>query len=151
MRWGGRLVIASSRLQAEHQVGAALGGGHRVDLVDDHGVDVDQGAAHLAGEHQVEALGGGDQQIHRAAGKSLAVARAGIAGAHRHGRLHEGHAEPLRRMLDTDEWRAQVLLDVEGQRPERGDVEHPGARLGIRRFAGDRRGDQAVDAGEEGR
>ena len=44
MRCGGRLVIASSRSSDEHQVRAALGGGHRVDLVDDDGLDVDERA-----------------------------------------------------------------------------------------------------------
>ncbi len=31
--------------ERERQVGAALGGGHRVDLVDDHGVDTDERVA----------------------------------------------------------------------------------------------------------
>ena len=62
-------------LEAEHQVGAALGGGHRVDLVDDDRVHVDQRAAHLAGEHQVQALGRGDEQVDRAPRQRLTILR----------------------------------------------------------------------------
>ena len=40
--------------ERQHQVGAALGGGQRVDLVDDHGLDVDERVARRRREHQVQ-------------------------------------------------------------------------------------------------
>ena len=39
IRWAGRSSSASSRSRRQRQVGAALGAGDRVDLVDDHGLD----------------------------------------------------------------------------------------------------------------
>ena len=134
-------------LQAEHQMGAALGGGHGVDLVDDHGVHIDQRVADLAGEHEVEALRRGDQQVRRAATELLTLPAGGVAGAHRHGGLDERNLQPLRRQADAHQRRAQVLLHVERQRPQRADVEHPGTGLRLGRFAGD----QPVDAAEERR
>ena len=67
MRCGGALVICSSRSSVSIEVRAALGGRERVDLVDDHRLDVDQRLARRRGEHQVEALGRGDEQVGRAA------------------------------------------------------------------------------------
>jgi len=81
--------------EAEHQVRAALGGGHCVDLVDDDGVDVDERAAHFAGEHQVQALGRRDQQVDRATRQRLPIAWTGVAGAHRNRRLVERHTQAL--------------------------------------------------------
>ena len=134
-------------LEAEHEVRPSFGGGHRVDLVDDDGVHVDQRVAHLAGEHQVQALGRGDEQVDRAPGQCLAILRRGVAGAHGHCGLDERHTEPLGRQPDAHQRRAQVLLDVERQRPQRGDVQHLRARLGIDRRC--RRRDQAIEAGKE--
>ena len=52
-------------LEADAEVGAALGAGDGVHLVDDHRVDAAQGLARLAGEHQEERLGRGDQDVRR--------------------------------------------------------------------------------------
>ena len=57
-------------------------------------------------------------------------------------RLGERHAEPLGGEADAHQRRPQVLLDVERQRPQRRDVEHPGA-LAARRARGVR--DEPVD------
>ena len=61
----GRSVSAAEPLQAERQVGAALGAGDGVHLVDDHVLHAAQRLARLAGEHQVQALRGGDQDVRR--------------------------------------------------------------------------------------
>ena len=57
-------------------------------------------------------------------------------------------AKPLGRQRDAHQRRPQVLLDVEGQRPQRRDVQHPGAGLRLARAAGDVH--QPVDRGQEG-
>ena len=48
IRWAGRSSSASSRSRLTRQVGAALGAGDGVHLVDDHGLDAAQGLAGLA-------------------------------------------------------------------------------------------------------
>ncbi len=119
--------------EGERQVGSALGGGHGVDLVDDHGLDPLQRLARRRGEHEIERLGRGDQQVGRATDQPLAFIRLGVAGAHRHLWRGERDADPLGRQPDARQGRPEVLLDVERQRPQRRDVEHSravGARLG---------------------
>ena len=64
-------------LQAQRQVGAALGPGDGVDLVDDHRADAGEDVLPARGEQQVEALGGGDQDV----GRACAASAAGRAGA----------------------------------------------------------------------
>ncbi|CAB5001345.1 unannotated protein [freshwater metagenome] len=142
-------TVACDRLQpfqAEHQVRATLGGGHRVDLVDDHRVHAGQRVGHRTGEHQVQALGRGDQQVGRAARQLRPLAAAGVARAHRHAGFGERHAQPLGRQANAHQRRAQVLLHVERQRPQRRDVEHLDAlhRLGVCRPR-----HEPVDAAEE--
>ena len=66
----------SSRSRLSDEVGAALGPGHGVDLVDDHRADAGQHLRPARGEQQVQALGGGDQDVRRACAAS-AGARAG--------------------------------------------------------------------------
>ena len=110
--------------ERERQVGAALGGGHGMDLVDDHGLDALQRLGGRRREHQVERLGRGDQQVGRTPDQLLALVGLGVAGAHRHLGRRERHADPLGGEPDADQRRAQVLLDVERQRPQRRDVEH---------------------------
>jgi hypothetical protein len=68
--------------EGEGHVGAALGGGEGVDLVDDHGLDIDQRGAGLRGEHQVERFGSGDEDVGWAADERPALLRGGVAGAH---------------------------------------------------------------------
>ena len=131
--------------EREREVRAALGGRERVDLVDDHGLDAAQDLARLRGEHQVERLGCGDQDVGRRARDVLAFLGGRVAGAHRDGGRRERRAEPLGRERDPGERRAEVLLDVDGERAQRRDVEHPAA-LALR---GNRRVAEPVDRGEE--
>ena len=61
---------------------AAAVAGESVDLVDDDGVDLAQGfAGPLGGEHQVEGLGGGDEDVGRTGDESAAAGGFGVAGA----------------------------------------------------------------------
>ncbi len=118
-------------LERERQVRAALGARERVDLVDD-----DRRGRRAAisraprGEHQVERLGRRDQDVGRARGDAPALLGRRVAGAHR--RRSAGAASTPRRsaaQADAGERRAQVLLDVDGERPERRDVEDAAALL----------------------
>ena len=106
-------------LERQREVRAALGGCERVDLVDDDGLDAAQDLARLRSEHQVERLGRGDEDVGRRAGDVLALFRGCVARAHGHGRRRERLAETLGRERDAGERRAQVLLDVDGERAQR--------------------------------
>ena len=108
-------------LEGQRQVGAALGLGDGVDLVDDHGLDPGEDLAHLRGDHQVERLRGGDQDVGRRALHRLALLLRRVAGPQADRDLG---ADSLQR-------RAQVALDVVGERLQRRDVDdlRPGAEL----------------------
>ena len=64
-------------LERQRQVRAALGAGHRVHLVDDHRLDTAQRLAGLAGEHQEQRLGRGDEDVGRACGRTGGARRPG--------------------------------------------------------------------------
>jgi hypothetical protein len=50
-------------LEGEHQVRAALRGGHRVDLVDDDGLDAAERLARRRRQHQIEGFRRRDQDV----------------------------------------------------------------------------------------
>ena len=114
-------------LEREREVRAALGRRERVDLVDDHCLDAAEYLARLRREHQVERLGRGDEDVGRGARDVLAFLRRRVAGAHRDRGRGERRAEPLGGERDAGERCAQVLLDVDGERAQRRDVEDPAA------------------------
>ncbi len=122
--------------ERQREVRAALGAGHRVDLVDDHPADAPEDLARLRGEHQVQRLRRGDQDVGRAGLDPAAFARRGVAGAHRDARLVDVLAQPLGREPDPGEGRPQVLLDVDGERSQRGDVQDAAPLVGGRRGIG---------------
>jgi hypothetical protein len=102
-----------------------------MDFVDDDRLDVGEGVGGVRREHQVEALGRRDQQIRRAPQHRLALARRGVAGAHPDLRKVESagrsarfvDVDPFGSKGDAGQWRAQVLLHVEREGPERRYVE----------------------------
>ena len=102
----------SQPFERESQVRAALGGRHRVDLVDDARLSAGEQLLRAAGQHQVERLGGGDQDVGRLAEHRLPLALGRVAGAH--GDLEVG-ADPAQRD-------AEVAVDVVGERLQRGHV-----------------------------
>ena len=73
-------------LEREREVRAALGGGDRVHLVDDHRLDAGQHLARARREHQVQALGRRDQDVGRRAQHAPALLGRRVAGAHGHAR-----------------------------------------------------------------
>ena len=84
-------------LERERQVGAALGRREGVDLVDDDRLDADERLARRRGEHEVEALGRGDEEVGRAADELLAFVGGRVAGAHRRRSARRRHARAARR------------------------------------------------------
>ncbi len=98
-------------LKREREVSAALAGGHRVDLVDDHRLDRVEHLARRRGQDQVERLGRRDQDVGRAAAHRRAIPLRRVAASHRH-RDRAGQ-------VDAGERRAQVLLDIVVERLER--------------------------------
>ena len=146
---GRRAPQVLEALQAQREVGAALGAGDRVDLVDDHVLDAPQDLASLAGQQEVEALGGRDEDVRRVADEVAALVRGGVAGP-------GGDADARRRVAqagglegDARERGAQVPLHVVGQGLERADIEDAdGAGL----FPGGRRPgvlNQPIEAPQE--
>ncbi len=153
MRWGGAVADCSQPLERERQVRAALGGGERVDLVDDHRLDAAQRLARRRGEHQVERLGRGDEDVGRVADQLAAVVGRGVAGAHADGRLAERLAQPLGRQRGCP--RAAPAGSSRRRRPAPAAARRRRARAGRwspRPSAGRprARSDQAVDAPQEG-
>ena len=63
----------------------ALGGGEVVNLIHDNRGNAGEGVAGGAGEHEVEGLGGGDEDVGRVADELAALARGGVAAAYAHG------------------------------------------------------------------
>ena len=102
--------------------------------------------ARLRGQHQVQRLGRGDQDVGWSAQQTAAFACVGVAGADADGR-HVGKrcAQPAGFRLDARERCPQVLLDVDGECPQRRDVEHPRPPLAF----GRRLGREAVDRPQE--
>ena len=73
------------------------------------------------GEHQVQRLRRGDEDVRRLAEHRLALSLRGIPGADRH----------LQVDADAPQRQAQVAVDVVGQRLERRDVDQPDPGLGV--------------------
>ena len=135
-------------LEREGEVGAALGAGDGVNLVDDHGLDAGQRLARGRGEDEEERLGRRDEDVGRGARERPALVGGGVAGADGHGDVGLGQAEPGGGVPDADERAAQVALDVDGQRLHRRDVEDPAALLPL---LGDGLGGEPVERPEERR
>ena len=127
---GGALQEVVEALQGQGQVGAALGAGEGVDLVDDDGLHGAQRGAHGAGEHEVEGLRRRDEDVRRAGGQAAALGGGGVPGAHAHAH-RDGRAPELRGGRgNAGQGAAQVALDVDPQRLERGDVQDAHAAPG---------------------
>ena len=122
-------------LHAQRQVRPALGLRDRVDLVHDQPLHALEQLSRARGEHEVERLRRGDQHVRRLAQHRLPLALRRVAGAEPHRHVA---ADALQR-------RAQVALDVVGERLERRDVDEPRAASVV----GDGLGHQPVEAPEE--
>jgi hypothetical protein len=103
-------------------VGAALGAGKRVDLIDDDPLHPGERVARLRGEQQVERLGGGHEDVRRTAAEHAPLLGRRVAGAHGDAHLAWIFAAVLGGQAYTGQRRTQVALDVMDERLERGDV-----------------------------
>ena len=131
--------------EAEGEMRAALRGGHRVHLVDDDVLDAAQDLARLAGEQEVERLRRRDEDVRRCPRELPSSVGRRVAGAAGDRDLRHGLPDPLGRAADPGQGRAQVALDVIGERLQRADVQDP-----RRLAAGGRLGHQPVEAPQEG-
>ncbi len=115
----GPLEQVVEALEGEGQVGAALGAGDRVHLVDDDRLDTAQRLAGLRGEQQEQRLRRGDEDVGRRAQEPAALVGRGVAGPDADGEVRLGQAEPGRGVPDAGQRGAQVALDVDGERLHR--------------------------------
>ena len=129
-------------LEREREMRSALGRHHRVDLVDDHGLDVLQCRARRGREHEIQRFRRRDEDVGRRFREAQPVLRRRVAGADRDGRLAQRLAEACCGVADARDRRAQVALDVHDERLERRhikDAASPGGPL-----------NEVIDAREEG-
>ncbi len=141
------LVVAEGgeALEREREVRAALGRGHRMHLVDDHGANVAQHLALARGEHQEEALGRRDQHVGWTSGHAATCVGRRVAGAHGHLDIAQLLACRRGHRPDAGERRAEVAFDVVVERLQRREVQQRRARAGSALLA-----EQPIEAGEEG-
>ena len=126
---------ALEALERQRHVRAALGGHERMDLVHDHGVHRSQPIARVRGQQQEQRLGRGDEDVGRIALEPRALVGRRVAGANRHRRHVERHALRRGHVGDARERRAQVALDVHGERLERRQIQHAAPRVALGHFA----------------
>ncbi len=129
------LHLVVEALEREREVCSALGVRDGVDLVDDHRFDVAERLAGARGEHQVERLGGRDEDVRRVAKHRGALLLRRVAGA---------DADPDVVCPDAADGRSKVALDVVGERLERAYVDDARANVGALV------GGKAVEGPEEG-
>ena len=120
-RLGGQPIQS---LERHRQVGAALVARHRVDLVDDHGVDrLEDRPAALRRDEQVQRLRRRDDEVRRAAEHRGASRRRGVARAHADAQLGVGEPELGSDLGDLGQRPLEVLRDVDGERLQRRHVD----------------------------
>ena len=133
---------------AERHVAAPPVADEGVDLIDDEGADVSQGGAGLGRrEHQVERLGGRDEDVGRVLGDRLSLGGGRVAAAHGDADGRQLVAQLGGDGVDLGQRGLQVAMDVGPEGLEGRDVEDlevvvEQAGLGL--------ADQRVDAGQEG-
>ena len=138
---------ALEALQRQRHVRAALRRHQRVDLVDDHRLDAAQRLARPGRQQQIERLRRRDQDLRAAPPKARALLRGCVAGPHRDVGHTMRNAARGGEAREADERRAQVALDVDGERLQRRDIEDATAPLLLRK----RREHHALDRREERR
>ena len=130
MRSNGFPQSAVQPLQRQRQMRAALVRRDGVDLVDDDGArGLEHRAARLGAEQDVERLRRRDDDVRRAATRSIPLARRRVAGAHPAADLDVGQPLLAQRLADAGQRRLEVALDVVRQRLERRDVDDLGLVL----------------------
>ena len=111
--------------QREREMRAALGRDDGVDLVDDDALDVAECLARGRREHEVERLGRGDEDVGRRLAEARPLPGGRVAGADRDARRADRQTKPFSSVRDTRDRRAQIALDVDGERLERRHIQDP--------------------------
>ncbi len=99
-------------LQAQRQVAAALGAGHRVDFIDDHAVYAAQRLACLRGEHQEQRFRRGDQDVRRPPHQPGAFGSRGIPAPDADREVQRRVAASLACGVDALQGNLQVAMHV---------------------------------------
>ena len=104
---------AGETLERKQQMGTALVGRQSMDLVDDHGPrGLEHRAAGFGPEQHVKGLRRRDHDVRRSAPHAVALARGGIAGAHRGPDLDVRQPPVAQRLADAGERRLEVALNI---------------------------------------
>ena len=128
------------------QVRAAFGRRNRVHLIHDHRLQPAQGVARRRGEHQVQRLRCGDQDVGRPPLQQAPVRGRSVSRTHTDGDFCWLQPEPFRGLGHAHERCAEVPFHVHREGLERRDVEHAGAPQRVVRRWGCR---QPIDRPEE--
>ena len=99
----------------------------RMDLIDDDPSHISQRLARLRRQHEVQRLGRRDADVGRPGHQPPPLRRTGVPGAHADRRQMHLDAEALGRQADAAQRCPQVLVDVDRERSQRREVQHPGA------------------------
>ena len=110
-------------LEREGEMRATLGPDEGVDLVHDHQLDRGQHCPRPRGQDEEERFRRRDEDVGRVARHAGALGGRRVACAQRDLGPVERDAAELRGPGDADDRRPQVPLDVEGERPQRRDVD----------------------------
>ena len=134
-------------LEAQRQVAAPLVTGQRVHLVDDHGAHAPQQRPRRGrGQEEVERLGRGDEQVGRLLLHGGPLGGRRVPGTDGDAQPRVGVAQAGRLLADFGEGDVQVLVHVDGERPQRRDIEDfgrpPGGRARLGGPVGGVDGDQ---------
>ncbi len=116
-------------LERQGEVGATLGAGDRVHLVDDDGLHATEHLARLRGEHEEQRLRRGDHDVGRRRGQPSTIGGRRVTRAQADPDLRHSDAKPVGRVPDAGERSAQVAFHIDRERLQRRDVEDPAALL----------------------
>ena len=115
--------------EREREMAASFRRRERVDLVDDHGLDLAQVGSRLRAEDQEERLGCRHENVSRISKLLASLFGRGVTGAHVHADVSERLVMALGLARDADERGAQVALDVVDERLEGRDIKDAGSRF----------------------
>ena len=131
------------------EVCTSFGRGERMDLVDDHRVNVGQGARRRRGQHEVQRLGRGDQNVGRVSLQASSFGLIGVARAHTDRWDAHRHPEAFRLVSDSVQRRTQIPFNVNSQGAQWRDVDDPGAGTTTVGGVGEWCVDETIDSNEE--
>ena len=132
--------------ETDCQMSAALVAGQRMHFIDDDGLDPSQRLMRLAGEHQEQRFGSGDQDVWWLAAQPPSFGCECVARTNTYADLSTRGAQPLGGAGDAGQGCSKVAFDVDSKRLEWRYVENTGASG---RIGWNGRGHQAIDCMQE--